>query len=72
MNDAAGNREQVKAQGGKPGVSTDSPPPGSKTGARTQGSTRNLGDLATSGENRNGGAKREAERVGARGVGVPQ
>ena len=48
VNDAEGNSEQVETQGHVPGVLTCPPPPGSETGARTQGSHRNLGALVAS------------------------
>lgn len=64
MNCAEGNSEEVETQGGQPGVLTCSPPPGSETGARTQGLTRNLGRACGLRQPRNGEAKREASDVG--------
>ncbi len=72
VNDTEGDTRQVETQGSPPGVLTCHAPSGSESGARAQGSSRNLGGLVTSGVGRNGGAKRRAERVGVRGVGVPQ
>lgn len=72
VNDTEGNTRQVETQGSPPGFLICHAPPGSESGARVQGSSRNLGGLVTSGVGRNGGVTRRAERVGVRGVGVPQ
>ena len=58
VNNMEGNSAEIETQGIPPGVLIFAPPPGSETGARTQGSPRNLGALVTSGASRNGGAER--------------
>ncbi len=63
MNDVEGNREQVKTQGGQPGVLTCMLlHRGLRPAHAHKGLPRNLGDLVVSGASRNGEAKREAER----------
>ena len=49
---AEGNTGTFKAQGGTPGTSNVSAPPGSSHAARRQGLPRNLGDLVISGGRR--------------------
>jgi hypothetical protein len=63
VNDAEGNREQVKTQGGQPGVlACMLLHRGLRPAHAYEGLPRNLGGLVVSGASRNGDAKREAER----------